>query len=191
MKKVADWQMDHININDSYSNKKPHHPLYWTNAALYAGMAKWAEITEDETFYNWLKGIGVQNNWQLHERKYHAGDHAVDRMYTALYLKYGQEEMPQPTIDQFNYIMLQPAKTQLNWGTPHHQDRSNWCNALFMSPPVWADLYQITGDQKCLDFMFEEYKATAEFLFDKAKIYIIAMNFLRINWTTAPKYSGA
>ena len=39
MKKVADWQMDHI--NDSYSNKKPHHPLHWTNAALYVGMAKW------------------------------------------------------------------------------------------------------------------------------------------------------
>ena len=165
MKKVADWQMDHI--NDSYSNKKPHHPLHWTNGALYVGMAKWAEMANDETYFNWLKGIGNQNDWQLHERKYHADDHAVGRMYAALYRKYGEEEMLEPTIEQFGFLMHHPAKTKLNWGSPYHQDRWNWCDALFMSPPVWADLYNITGEQKYLDFMFEEYKATTEFLFDE------------------------
>tara|TARA_R100001369_G_scaffold91430_1_gene132714 strand:+ start:4556 stop:5659 length:1104 start_codon:yes stop_codon:yes gene_type:complete len=164
MKKVADWQMDHI--NDSYSNKKPHHPLHWTNAALYVGMAKWAQMANDDTYFNWLKGIGNQNNWLLHERKYHADDHAVGRMYAALYRKYGEEVMLEPTIEQFGFLMHHPAKTKLNWGSPYHQDRWNWCDALFMSPPVWADLYNITGEQKYLDFMLEEYKATTEFLFD-------------------------
>jgi rhamnogalacturonyl hydrolase YesR len=36
-----------------------------------------------------------------------------------------------------------------------------------MAPPVWAKLYKITGDQKYLDFMLAEYKATTDFLFDK------------------------
>ncbi len=164
MKKVADWQIMHI--NDAYSNDKPHHALHWTNAALYVGMAKWAEMADNDTYYNWLKGIGDQNNWQLHERKYHADDHAVGRMYAALYRKYNQKEMLEPTIEQFNYILHHPANTKLNWATPYHQDRWNWCDALFMSPPVWADLYSITGEQKYLDFMLEEYKATTEFLFD-------------------------
>ena len=102
----------------------------------------------------------------MHERKYHADDHAVGRMYAALFRKYGEEEMLEPTIEQFGFLMHHPAKTKLNWGSAYHQDRWNWCDALFMSPPVWADLYNITGEQKYLDFMLEEYKATTEFLFD-------------------------
>lgn len=165
MKKVADWQILHI--NDQYSRDKHHHPLHWTKAALYVGMVKWAKMAEDDTYYNWLKGIGRQNEWQLHERKYHADDHAVGRMYAELYRKYGEKEILAPTIKQFDFIIHHPANTKLNWDTPYHQDRWNWCDALFMSPPVWAKLSNITGDQKYLDFMFEEYKATTDFLFDK------------------------
>lgn len=165
MKRVADWQIVHI--NDSYSNDKPHHPLDWTNAALYVGMVKWAEMASDDTYYNWLKGIGTQNNWQLHERKYHADDHAVGRMYAELYRKYGEKEMLAPTIEQFEFLLHHPANSKLNWDTPYHQDRWNWCDALFMSPPVWAQLANITGEKKYLDFMFEEFKATTDFLFDK------------------------
>lgn len=38
---------------------------------------------------------------------------------------------------------------------------------LFMSPPVWAQMYHLTGEKKYLDFMMAEYKATTNFLFDK------------------------
>jgi rhamnogalacturonyl hydrolase YesR len=165
MKKVADWQILHV--NDQYSRDKHHHPLDWTKAALYVGMVKWAKMADDDTYYNWLKGIGRQNEWQLHERKYHADDHAVGRMYAELYRKYGEKEILAPTIKQFDFIIHHPANTKLNWDTPYHQDRWNWCDALFMSPPVWAKLSNITGDHKYLDFMFEEYKATTDFLFDK------------------------
>ncbi len=165
MKKVADWQMLHI--NDNYSRPKPHHPLHWANGALYTGLVKWAKMANDDSYYNWLKGIATVNNWQLHERKYHADDHTVGRLYCELYRKYNDKEMIAPTIEQFNFIMHHPAKTTLNWDTPYHQDRWNWCDALFMSPPVWAKLYTITGEQQYLDFMFNEFKATTDFLFDK------------------------
>jgi len=37
MEKVADWQID--NYEGLYSgHDKPHHPLDWTNGALYVGM---------------------------------------------------------------------------------------------------------------------------------------------------------
>ena len=164
MKKVADWQMVHI--NDNYSKDEPHHPLHWTTAALYVGMVKWAEMADDDTYFNWLRGIGNQNKWQLYERKYHADDHAVGRMHAELFRKYAEKGMIEPTIEQFDFILHHPAHTKLNWATPYHQDRWNWCDALFMSPPVWAKLTTITGDQKYLDFMFAEYKATTDFLFD-------------------------
>ena len=49
MEKVADWQIDHF--RDLYSGrKKPHHPLDWTNGALYVGMVKWAATTNVKFF---------------------------------------------------------------------------------------------------------------------------------------------
>lgn len=165
MKKVADWQIVHI--NDTYSGGAHHHPLDWTKAALYVGMVKWAKIAVDDTYFNWLKGIGRQHDWKLYKRKYHADDHAVGRMYAELFRKYGEKEMLAPTIEQFDFIIHHPPITQLTWEAPYHQDRWNWCDALFMSPPVWAKLTNITGERKYLDFMFKEYKATVDFLFDE------------------------
>jgi len=165
MKRVADWQIEHF--RDTYSNRKePHHPLAWTNGALYVGMVKWAEIAGDDTYWEWMKKIGEDNNWKLHARKYHADDHTVGQMYCELYRKYGDKEMIAPTIEQFDFIMYHPSKSVMNWKTPFHQDRWNWCDALFMSP-VWAKIYTITGEQKYLDFMVAEFKATTDFLFDK------------------------
>jgi len=166
MKRVADWQI--ANFKGLYSgHEKPHHPLDWTNGALYVGMVKWAAMAEDDSYYNWLKEIGKENEWKLHRRKYHADDHTVGQMYIELFRKYQDSTMIQPTIDQFDFIRLHPAQTVLNWKTPYHQDRWNWCDALFMSPPVWAKLYKITGNKKYIDFMVSEYKATTDFLFDK------------------------
>ncbi len=57
MKQVADWQIEHF--DECYSGgKKPHHQLDWTNAALYVGMVKWAEMANDDSYYQWLKKIG-------------------------------------------------------------------------------------------------------------------------------------
>ncbi|MDB2607056.1 glycoside hydrolase family 88 protein [Zobellia sp.] len=166
MKKVADWQIDHF--RDSYSGyEKPHHPLDWTNGALYVGMAKWAAMANDDTYYNWLKGIGEENEWNLYYRKYLADDHTVGQLYIDLYRKFKLEDMIEPTKEQFNFIMYHPAKTSLQWKSPYHQSRWDWCDALFMSPPVWAKLYNITGDERYLNFMMDEFKATTDFLFDK------------------------
>ena len=166
MKQVADWQIEHY--NESYSGRsKPHHPLDWTNGALYVGMVKWAAMADDDKYYNWLKEIGDKHEWMLHRRKYHADDHTVGQMYIELFRKYKDSAMIEPTIEQFNFIMMHPSQSVLNWKTLYHQDRWNWCDALFMSPPVWAKLYNMTGERKYIDFMITEYKATTDFLFDK------------------------
>lgn len=165
MKRVADWQIEHF--RDTFNNYRPHYQLDWTNGALYVGMVKWAEMYEDDTYFEWLKGIGKEFEWKLWNRKYHADDHTVGQMYCELYRKYDDKKMIEPTLKQFNYIMYHPSQSKLNWRTRYHQDRWNWCDALFMAPPVWAKLYKITGEKKYLDFMVSEFKATTDFLFDK------------------------
>lgn len=172
MKKVADWQIEnHGDVKFRAQNpmlkKTSHHPLDWTNGALYTGMVKWAAISSDDKYYNWLKEIAGTHQYSLHKRKYHADDHIVGQLYVELYRKFKDTKMLDPTIEQFNFIMLHPSLSILDWKTPYHQDRWNWCDALFMSPPVWAMLYNITKEKKYLDFMIKEFKATTDFLFDK------------------------
>lgn len=166
MKRVADWQIAHFNA--CYSGREqPHHQLDWTNAAFYMGMVKWAAMSNDESYYQWLKQLGENNDWNLYERKYHADDHTVGQMYVELYRKYGDKKMIEPAKKQFEFIMYHPSLSVLNWKTPFHQDRWNWCDALFMAPPLWAQLYNETDDERYLDFLMKEYKATTDFLFDK------------------------
>lgn len=168
MKRVADWQIEHF--RDTYSGRNgPHHPLFWTNGALYVGMVKWAQIADDSRYWEWMRIIGEAYDWKLHDRMYHADDHAVGQMHLELYRKYGKEEMLAPTQKQMEYIYYHPAKTSLQWvGNKYYKhDRWSWCDALFMSPPVWAKLYNITGNEIYLEFLMKEFKATTDYLFDK------------------------
>lgn len=166
MKRVADWQIEHI--DECYSGRKsPHHELFWGKAAFYIGLIEWAAMSNDESYYKWLREIGDNNEWNLHERKYHADDHTVGQMYVELSRKYSNEKMIEPAKEQLEFIMYHPSISVLNWRTPFHQDRWNWCDALFMSPPLWAQLYNETEDEMYIDYLMKEFKATTDFLFDK------------------------
>jgi len=166
LKAVADWQI-----------KTPltHDPADWTNAALYAGMVEWASISGNSTYYEWLKTISDKNNWSYMRRdnplaKYHADDYCVGQTYLELYRKYGDKKMITPLREYFDQIIKNPAKGSLKfentdsyWST----QRWSWCDALFMGPTVWAKMAGITGKKKYLNFMFSEYKATTDYLYDK------------------------
>ena len=178
MEKVADWQIEnHDDLKYRAQNKRlsrgKHHLLDWTNGALYVGMSKWAAMADSDKYYEWLKGIGEAHDWKLHMRNgyygriYHADDHTVGQTYFHLYRKYKDEAMIKPTIKQFDFILYHPSKSKMDWKSPFHQDRWNWCDALFMSPPVWVMVSNLTRDRKYTDFMVQEWKATTNHLFDK------------------------
>ncbi|MGQ1946155.1 glycoside hydrolase family 88/105 protein [Geofilum sp. OHC36d9] len=166
MKRVAEWQIAHF--RDTYSDRKdPHHIADWTNGALYVGMVKYAEIANSNKYWRWLKKIGKEQNWKLHSRRYHADDHIIGQMYIELYRKYGDEKMIAETRKSFDYIIAHPSKQPITLDNYKHLERWTWCDALFMSPPVWAKLSNVTGDEKYSAFMMKEYEATITHLFDE------------------------
>lgn len=178
MEKVANWQIEnHNDLKYRAQNKRlsrgKHHMLDWTNGALYVGMSKWAKMADTDKYYEWLKGIGQAHEWKLHIRNgyfarvFHADDHTVGQTYFHLFRKYKDDKMIKPTINQFDFILYHPSKTKMDWKSPFHQDRWNWCDALFMSPPVWVMVSNLTRDRKYIDFMVKEWKATTNHLFDK------------------------
>ncbi|MFC1564753.1 glycoside hydrolase family 88 protein [candidate division KSB1 bacterium] len=158
MKRAADWQIN---------NPGEHHPLDWTSGALYTGMTAWGLMSDDSNALDFLVRRGNENGWNLGRREYHADDHCVGWTYLELYLKYRQSEMIDPLIERFDWILENPSKAELEVGTPGSFDRWCWCDALFMSPPVWAKLAALTGKEEYLEFMNNEFWFTTDYLYDK------------------------
>jgi unsaturated rhamnogalacturonyl hydrolase len=186
LKAVADWQV---------RTPLTHHEADWTNAALYVGMTDWAGIAGDNTYYEWLRSIGERNSWTyyIHEnplRRYHADDYCIGQMYVELYRKYGDRKMIKPMRDYLDQILKDPAKgdllfvnTKNYWST----QRWSWCDALFMGPTVWAKMGNLTHKKKYFDFMYREYKATTDYLYDKDE----DLYFRDSNYFTRKEANGA
>jgi len=164
MTRVADWQLD---------NPSDHHPADWTHGALYAGLAAWAQMAESEKYDAALLAIGQKNNWQPHNRIYHADDHVVGQMYLEMYKTHHDPAMLEGIQKRFDFILAHPSPVTLKFGQKYdtpgvsHLDRWDWCDALFMAPPVWAKLARITGDHRYLEFMNKEWWATTDYLYDQ------------------------
>ncbi|MCF7972371.1 MAG: DUF4861 family protein [Phycisphaerae bacterium] len=158
MTQVADWQL---------ANPGTHATTDWTQGALYAGLSAWARMADTETYTQALMAVGDKNEWQLGRRLYHADDHCVGQMYLDLFKQVRNPVMIKPLQERFDWIMAHPSASSLVFEEKTREDRWWWCDALFMGPPVWAELSALTGDSKYLDFMNREWWATTDFLYDK------------------------
>lgn len=158
MGRVADWQL---------ANPSRHRLTDWTHGALFAGMAEWAQMADDEKYFEALKAFGEQTDWQLGRRRYHADDHAVGQMYIELYKHYGDAEMIEGVVEQFDKILADPSQVSLRIPEQRGRDRYWWCDALFMGPPTWAKLARVTGEKKYLEFMNREWLLAQDYLYDE------------------------
>lgn len=158
MARVATWQLAHPG---------QHHPRDWTQGALYAGLTAWGLMADDPVYLDSLRATGERNHWQLGDRKYHADDHRVGWAWLQLYKKFGDERMLQPTKSRLDWLLANPSHASLQFDSPNCLDRWCWCDALFMSPPVLAQLAALTNDRKYLDFMDQELWSTTDYLYDQ------------------------
>jgi rhamnogalacturonyl hydrolase YesR len=158
-------------------------------------MVEWAGIAGDDSYYEWLKNICEKNGWSYMIRKeplgkYHADDYCVGQTYIELYRKYKDKNMIRPMQEYFDMILKNPATGDLKfvntdsyWST----QRWSWCDALFMGPTVWAKMANVTGKKKYLEFMYNEYKATTDYLYDNDE----DLYFRDSNYFTRKEANGA
>lgn len=164
--RVADWQIANFK-NVTYTGKK-RATLDWANGALFRGMVEWSEKTGYQPAEDFVANIGKANNWQMARRLYHADDICVGQSFLLLYNKYKDpamllhvKERADSVIDLRSHVPM-----DIRAKDKRGQERWCWCDALFMAPPVYSMLTQITGDRKYADFMKEEFVATTNHLFD-------------------------
>ena len=166
MERVADWQIAHPSSVD---------PTDWQQAAGYAGMMALAGVSESPRFRDAMVRMGEANRWQLGPRPHHADDHAVGQTYVELFQRRHEAAMIAPLQERFDWILANPKDDDLDFDqakNPDRTDRWSWCDALFMAPPAWLKLWQVTGNPAYLDFAVRKWWVTSDYLYDrKERLY--------------------
>ena len=158
--KVAEWQMGHLNPKDR--------PVGWLNAAFFRGLAEWAFVTGNETFWNYLKKVGDDNGWDMVRTNHNANDLCMGQTYLMLSEHFRDPAMMKSVRDRVLSVMAHPNQDPLILPDGRYNpDRWGWCDALFMEPPVYPTLARIDKRDDYLDFCWSEFKVTTDSLFNR------------------------
>jgi rhamnogalacturonyl hydrolase YesR len=171
MKKVADWQLQH---------SEGRYNIQWTFAALYDGFLAASKTTGDNSYRERVLKVARDHHWELGPRFAHADDEAIGLSYLSLYAENQKPEAIGPTREGMDKLLARPDDPQKNlWW---------WCDALFMAPPVLAQLSLARGDHRYLDFMNREWWITSGALYDPAEhLYFRDDRFLTMHEANGQK----
>ncbi|HUA99657.1 MAG TPA: glycoside hydrolase family 88 protein [Terracidiphilus sp.] len=164
MKLVADWQLSRLPVEPQY---------IWEFAALYTGFMAVPEQVAGDKYKDAMMKVAEGLDWQPGPRVMTADDQAVGQTYLELYMIHKDPKMMDPMRARLDEEMGTPKsgwdKTPESWWARGHYAQIPlwwWCDALFMAPPVYADMSAITGDSKYDEFMVRQWDATTKLLYD-------------------------
>jgi rhamnogalacturonyl hydrolase YesR len=174
--RVAKWQL--ANQGDfPYVTKYPDETMDtrgWVQAAFYIGLSEWARASGSAEHKGTLQRFAQDNDFRLGRMIYHADDQAVGRVYTSLVRDgLADRRALAPMRAAFDAVLVAPSKHSLEFkGKPRGRvecvsERWCWCDALFMAPPTWFALANLTGQNRYREFANREFWATTDYLFDK------------------------
>ncbi|ANW95309.1 hypothetical protein AXE80_02960 [Wenyingzhuangia fucanilytica] len=169
-KKVTDWQIETFDEMGKYRalptqnlkhfhHRKRYKDVVWNCGVLYSGILEWNTIAKDSVYDSWLLNIGYRNGWRLddHRSVFNADNHTVGYAYIQLFQQEKDSMIIQPLLKGFDKILETSEKEKSYW---------TWADALFMSPPVWASLGDLTGNLKYLSYMDKQYRLTYKHLWN-------------------------
>lgn len=158
MERVADWQLAHPTGYPADD---------WTEGVGDAGFMALAGISGSAKYRDAMVLMGTRNGWRLGRRVQHADDQVVGQTYVELYQMLRDPRMIASMRAQFDDILAAPSDGTLDFLAGDAQTRWSWCDALFMAPPAWARLAQLTGDARYMEFAIERWWRTSDYLYDK------------------------
>ena len=171
MTKVADWQLRH---------SEGRYNIGWTFAALYDGFLAASQTTGNPAYRDRVFQVARENRWELGPRFAHADDEAIGLTYLALYAKDQKPDEIAATREGLDKLLARPDDP--------HKNLWWWCDALYMAPPVLAQLSMATGDRRYLDFMNREWWITSGALYDPVEhLYFRDDRFLTMHEANGQK----
>lgn len=161
MKKVAEWE---INRGRGYS------PSNWVFGVFYSGLSQYGMMDPEGPAWPAIRKAGDKCKWNLAFQTpdgYFADDHCIGHAWLELAAMEDSDDPLRVLKPVLEKVLKFPSKAPLEFKKPRAKDRWSWCDSLFMGPPTFVKMAGYTGDEKYLNFVDKEYKATYDYLFDK------------------------
>lgn len=170
MEQVADWALAHPGASQPPS-RNADQPLGWIMASFRIGLTQLADRSSNPRYADAILALGEQQDWKLGPRPFHADDQAIAQAWIWAYQRKHDPRMIALVRQRFDTViaakltdslLMVPAANSLGGCFR----RWCWCDALFMAPPGWVALSQVTGDERYLAHADKEFRATTALLFD-------------------------
>ncbi|MCF8261467.1 MAG: glycoside hydrolase family 88 protein [Melioribacteraceae bacterium] len=133
-------------------------PNGWIPSTFYTALMDVYKVTGTKKYFEFAHEWAASNNYKLGPRPLHADDHCAGQVYLMLYDFTNDSTNLKDVFDTFDKMMNERSAGREIW---------DWCDALFMSPPVFAGLYKITNNAKYLKALNRYYWDAADYLFDR------------------------
>ncbi|MDP4209804.1 MAG: glycoside hydrolase family 88 protein [Bacteroidota bacterium] len=169
MTRVCDWQLTNLKTEylrkDGKTDRVPN--TDWVRGAFLTGLMAQYYTTQKQMYLDSAIAICSRNNWECGRRSRHADDLTVGQTYLEIYRIKRNEAMMLPVKQRLDAIIAQPMRGPVvgwegnkNW---------SWCDALFMAPPVFARMFDVTKNMAYLDTMNILWTDTYNLLYDKTE----------------------
>ncbi len=162
--RVGDWMLAHRQETPGGRRRDTD----WTVGAWYAGVYALYDLTRDTRYLEPLLAMERSTGWRVGPSPLFADDQCIAQTYLDLYQYVRQDTvLIAHTRGVCDAMMSYPSDQSMeNHMQVCYKGEWSWCDALFMAPPVWSKLAQITGEIKYLDFMDTKWRKTKAYLYD-------------------------
>ena len=162
MKQTADWQF--ANPYD------PSRILEWHWGTYFIGLQSLYNVTKEDRYKQEMINVGKQANWQLDPKILYADNLAIGANWAWLYDLDKNPKM----IENVKYALDIHLSTRRAYradvtfaGNAYFDEWWTWCDALFMAPPTFIQMWKSTNDKKYLDYMDRMFWKTADYLYSE------------------------
>ncbi|MEI6555141.1 MAG: glycoside hydrolase family 88 protein [Paludibacter sp.] len=168
MTRVCDWQLANLiktEYMDKDSVKHKNRNTNWIRGTFLTGINELYNTTHESKYLDSAMALCSRNNWKLGPNFQHADDLCIGQAYIELYKLKKDKEMIAEVEFRLNAILKNPKRGPVvGW---KGVDNWDWCDALYMAPPVFSRMYSITKNQAYLDTMTVLWFDTYNLLYDK------------------------
>lgn len=153
--RVYAWQAANLVAHNNQSI------IGWKHATFYTAVMQLYKATGHPKYRDLLTTISTQHDWTMLEVNQalwrHADNHLIGETFINLFMEEAQPERIAHVTAIFNRMRAEPWSGRRLY---------KWCDALFMSPPVWAQLAAVYDDSAFLTELDRLWWDATDFLFD-------------------------
>jgi rhamnogalacturonyl hydrolase YesR len=153
MRRVADWQLKRLQAQPAGRS--------WEFGTLDIGFMAASRTLGDPRYSQYVASVGERYGWQLENTPNAANDFAVAHAFLELYAEKHDPQMIAALQDRVDAeLPMTDDYTRFPW---------YWSDALFMEPPIEANLARITGDPKYIEFLDHEWLVSQTLFYDRER----------------------